>query len=150
MGLCISQTPVLCLSTGSGLDLSPQTSVLASNLYLLALAAKLYLPALAPNLSLTALASNFNFPALAPICIYQPWHQMFFTNSCQSRAWACIYQPCHLNLYLLALVYDLYYRVLNFHLLFSCCSSSGSGNISNSSNFFGLNSTNISMPILVN
>ena len=73
---------------------------------------------------------------------------MFVTNACQSGAWTFIYQPCHPNLYLLALAYDLYYRVLNFHLLFNCCSSSGTANISNSSNFFGLNNANISMPIL--
>ena len=38
-----------------------------------------------------------------------------------------------------------------FSLLFNCSSSSsGSGNISNSSNFYRIDITNISMPVLVN
>ena len=69
-----------------------------------------------------------------PICIYQPWSPIVFTGSCpkfvfissftkflvtkpgQSRAWACIYLPCHPNLYLLALVNDFCYPALNCHL----------------------------------
>ena len=151
LGLWISQPLVLCLSPGSGLDPHPQTPALASNLYLLALAPKLYLPALAPNLPLNVLARNFNLPALGRNLYLSTLAPNYFcTDPCQSRAGACIYQPCRLNLYLLALGYDLHYRVLNFPLLFNCCSSSGSGNISNSSNFFGLINANISMPILVN
>ena len=42
--------------------------------------------------------------------------QFVFTGPGQPRAWACIYQPCPPNLYLLALAYDLYYRTLNLHL----------------------------------
>ena len=39
-----------------------------------------------------------------------------FSGLAQSEAWACRYQPCPPNLYLLALAYDFYYRVLNLHL----------------------------------
>ena len=58
---------------------------------------------------------------IAPlICIYWPWPTIFITV-----LWICIYR-----------------------LIFS--SSSDSNNISNSSNFLGLDNINISMPILVN
>ena len=104
---------------------------MAPNLYLTALASNLYLPNLAPNLYLAALAPNFPAllspkPGLAdtnlvlPICIYWPWPTIFITV-----LWICIY----------LLIYS---------------SSSGSSNISNSSNFLGLGNTNISMAILVN
>ena len=39
-----------------------------------------------------------------------------FSGPAQSEAWACRYQPCPPNLYLLALACDFYYRVLNLHL----------------------------------
>ena len=84
----------------------------------------LYLPALAPNFYLPALVSPK--PGLAdnnlvlPICIYWPWPTTFITV---------------LWIYIYLLIYG---------------SSSGSSIISNSSNFLGLHSTNISMPILVN
>ena len=106
---------------------------LAPNLCLPALAPNLYLMTLTPNLYLQALAPNFYLPALVspehglaytnlvpPICIYWPWPTIFITV-----LWFCIY----------LLIYS---------------SSSGSSNISNSSNFLGLDNTNISMPILVN
>ena len=51
-----------------------------------------------------------------PICVYRPWSKFLFTGLGQFEAWACRYQPCPPNLYLLALVYDFYYRALNLHL----------------------------------
>ena len=42
--------------------------------------------------------------------------QFLFTGPGQSGAWACIYQPCPPNLYLLALTYDFYYCALILHL----------------------------------
>ena len=54
-----------------------------------ALATNFYLPALTSNLCLPARAPNLYLPALA-----------------LAGAWACIYQPCPPNLYLLALAYD--------------------------------------------
>ena len=60
-----------------------------------------------------------------PICIYRPWpqlciylpsRQIFIYRPGQSRAWTCIYQRRPPNLYLLALVYDFYYRALNLYL----------------------------------
>ena len=111
----------------------PQPPALSHNLYLPALAPNLCLPALTPNLYLTALTPNFYLPALVspepglaytnlvpPICIYWPWPTIFIIV-----LWFCIY----------LLIYS---------------SSSGSNNISNSSNFLGLDNTHISMPILVN
>ena len=102
----------------------PQPSALADNLYLPTLAPNLCLPVLAPNLYLTALTPNFYLPALVspepglaytnlvpPICIYWPWPTIFITV-----LWICIY----------LLIYS---------------SSSGSSNISNSSNFLGLDNT---------
>ena len=107
--------------------------VLTPNLYLTALAANLYLPTLAPNLYLPTLAPNFYLRALvnpepglaytnliSQICIYWPCPTIFIT-----MLWICIY----------LLIYS---------------GSSGYSNISNSSNFLGLENTNISMPILVN
>ena len=121
-GICISQPPVLCLVPRPG-----------PNLYLTALAPNLYLPTLAPNLYLPTLAPNFYLRALvnpepglaytnliSQICIYWPCPTIFIT-----MLWICIY----------LLIYS---------------GSSGYSNISNSSNFLGLENTNISMPILVN
>ena len=45
-----------------------------------------------------------------------PGSNFLFTRLGQSKAWACRYQPCPPNLYLLALAYGFYYRALNLHL----------------------------------
>ena len=94
-----------------------------SNLYLTALASNLYLPALAPNLYLPALAYNF---------ISSPGPEFAYTSLVSS---ICItgQEPE----YACAL------------LLVAVVAVSGSSNKS-SGNFFGINNTNISMPILVN
>ena len=79
-----------------------------------------------------------------PICIYRP---------CQSGAWACIYQHCPPpppiciywscpTIFITALWICIYLLIYS--------SSSASSNISNRSNFLGLDNVNISMPILVN
>ena len=44
-----------------------------------------------------------------------PGPKFLITGPGQSGAWACIYQPCPHNLYLLALAYDFYYRALNLY-----------------------------------
>ena len=140
MGICFSRPLALYLAPGPGPHLylpalAPNLCLpalapnlylpaLAPNLCLPALAPNLYLPALAPNLCLPALAPNFYLPALVspkpgladtnlvpPICIYWPWPTIFITV-----LWICIY----------LLIYS---------------SSSGSSNISNSSNFLGLDNT---------
>ena len=132
--------PALCLAPGPGpqfvfTGLGPQfvSTGPAPNFYLPALAPNLYLPVLVPNLYLPTLARNFYLPTLVspepgpaytnlvpPICIYWPWPTIFITVQ-----WFCIY----------LLIYS---------------SSSDSSNISNSSNFLGLDNTHISVPILVN
>ena len=102
----------------------PQPPALADNLYLPALAPNLCLPALTPNFYLPALVSpepGLAYTNLIPsICIYWPSPTVFITV-----LWFCIY----------LLIYS---------------SSSASSNISNISNFLGLDNTHISMPILVN
>ena len=107
----------------AGLCISrPRALALAPNLYLTTLAPNLYLPALVPNFYLPALVNPE--PGLAyinlvpPICIYWPWPTI-----CITMLWIWIY-------------------------LLICSSSSGSSNISNNSNFFRLDNTNICMPIL--
>ena len=45
-----------------------------------------------------------------------PDSKLLFTGLGQSEAWACRYQLCSPNLYLLALAYDFYYRALNLYL----------------------------------
>ena len=45
-----------------------------------------------------------------------PGSKFLFIDPGQSRTWACIYQLCPANLYLLALAYDYYYRALYLHL----------------------------------
>ena len=45
-----------------------------------------------------------------------PDPKFLFTGIRLAGGWACIYQPCPPNLYLLALAYDFYYRALNLHL----------------------------------
>ena len=161
-GICISQPPVLCLTLGTGpqfvavlavlhlclLRYFPCTNLVdrADNYYTSLVftgpdpqfvfngpGRQLYLPTLAPNLYLPTLAPNFYLRALVnpepglaytnlipQICIYWPCPTIFIT-----MLWICIY----------LLIYS---------------GSSGYSNISNSSNFLGLENTNISMPILVN
>ena len=68
---------------------------------------------------LPTLASDLYLPALAPNYAFMgPGPKFLFTSPGQSGAWACVYQPCSPNLYLLALAYDFYYRALNWHLTF--------------------------------
>ena len=45
-----------------------------------------------------------------------PGPKFLFIGPGQSGTWACIYQLCPANLYLLALAYDFYYRALYLHL----------------------------------
>ena len=113
----------------------------ASTLYLetwprpRALAPHLYLSVLVPNLYLPALIPNFCLPK--------------FLLSVRSLSLHIPYPP---NLYLLALAHDLYYHfetcIYIYHFIGS--SSSGSRYISSSSNFFGIDNTNSSIPFLVN
>ena len=62
-----------------------------------------------PQFVLTGPGSQFAFNGTDP--------QFLFTGPGQSGAWACTYQPCPPNLYLLALTYDFYYCALILHLL---------------------------------
>ena len=78
-----------------------------------------------------------------------PGSKFLFTRLGQSEAWACRYQSCPPNLYLLALAYDFITVLWICIYLLIYSSSSGSSIISNG-NFLGLHNTNISMPILVN
>ena len=92
-----------------------------------------------------------------PICIYRPWSQL-----CIYRPWPqiFIYRPWSvqsLDLHIPTsspqfvftgpgLIFITALSICIYLLIYS--SSSGSGSISNSSNFLGLDNTNISMPIL--
>ena len=61
-----------------------------------------------PKFVFTGLGSKFLFTG--------PGSKFLSTGLGQSETWACRYQPCPPNLYLLALTYDFYYRALNLHL----------------------------------
>ena len=89
-----------------------------------ALAPDLYLPALAPDLYLLTLAPNLYLPALANNFI--PFQSLTLAHDLYYRyeAWICIY-------------------------LIIGSSSSGSSNGSRN-NFFGIDNTNVIMPISVN
>ena len=93
-----------------------------------------------------------------PICIYRAWHSI-----CIYRHWPTILLPVRgLSLDILtlfpqfafvfrALSYNLYYRSGAWICIyFIIGSSSSSGSSYSGSNFLGINSTNICMPILVN
>ena len=103
------------------------------------------------------------FPAPGPwsqsqICIYLPWAPIFIYQS-----WSPI---CFYRRYLTVCTYwswpqifitgpglqrfVLLVRDLSLHLPFIASSSSGSSNINSSSNFFGIEDTNNSMPVSVN
>ena len=106
----------------AGLCISrPRALALAPNLYLTALAPNLYLPALVPKFYLPAMVNPV--PGLAYINLVSQiciyWPS---PTICITLLWICIY--------------------------LICSSSSGSSNISNSSNFFRLDNTNICMPVL--
>ena len=79
----------------------------------------LYFPAPGPGpqFVFTGPGPRFVFTGPGPQSVFTgPGPQFVFVDPGQSVAWACIYQPCPPNLYLLALVYDFYYRALNLHL----------------------------------
>ena len=108
-------------------------------------------PALAPNFIYRPWPPNCAYRPWPPICIYQPWPQIF------------IYQPWSvrsLGLHIPTLFPQFVFTGPGLRFLLPCSqlafnlliysSSSGSSNISNSSNFLGLDNTNISMPIFVN
>ena len=109
------------------------TPTLASNLYLPVLVPDLYLLDLAPNLRLPILAPNLYLPTLV------------FNIITGLEPEFCIYRACLLNLCL----YLRRWPTIDIYLLIGS-SSSGSFNSSSSSNFFGIDNTNICMPILVN
>ena len=98
-GVCISWPPVLCLAPGPGLAPPP--------------------PGPCPQFVITGAAPQFVFTDPGPKFVFTgPGPKFSFTSLGQSGASACIYQPCPLNFYLLALAYDFYYRALNLHLTF--------------------------------
>ena len=97
-GVCISWPPVLCLAPGPGLAPPPGPC---------------------PQFVFTGPVPQFVFTDPGPKFVFTgPGPKFSFTSLGQSGASACIYQPCPLNFYLLALAYDFYYRALNLHLTF--------------------------------
>ena len=105
------------------------------------LASNLYLPVLVPDLYLLDLAPNLRLPILAPK-LYLP--TLVFNIITGLAPEFCIYRACLLNLCL----YLRRWPTIDIYLLIGS-SSSGSFNSSSSSNFFGIDNTNICMPILV-
>ena len=105
------------------------TLALAPSLYLPTLA-PLYLPALAPNLCLPTMAPNFYLPALVYNFIISPGVEFY------------IYQPCLLNL--------CFYLRPWPTICITVVVIRSSGSCNSSSNLFGIDNTNICMPILVN
>ena len=70
-----------------------------------------------PQFVFTGPDPKFVFTGPGPQFVFTgPGSKFLFTRLGQSEAWACRYQPCPPNLYLLALAYDFYYRALNLHL----------------------------------
>ena len=77
----------------------------------------LYFPAPGFQFVLTGPGPQFVFTGPGPKFVFTgPGSKFLFTGLGLSEAWACRYQPCPPNLYLLALAYDFYYRALNLHL----------------------------------
>ena len=95
---------------------------------------------------------HFVFTGPCPKSVFTgPGPKFLLTGPGRSGAWACIYQPCSLDLFLLALAYDFYYRALNLHLPSIVVAAVVAAVIlAIEVNFFGLDNTNISIPILVN
>ena len=86
--ICISRPPLFCLAPGPG----PQFVFTGPG----------------PQFVFNGTGAQFVFTDLDP--------KFLFIAPGQSGAWACIYQPCPPNLYLLALAYDFYYCALILHL----------------------------------
>ena len=142
LGICISQPPALCLALGPGhapqfVFTGPDSQFVFTGpgpqFVFNGLGPQFVFTDPGPKFVFTGPGPNFYTPVLVssgpglaftnldpPICIYWPWPTIFIT-----LLWICTYP----------LIYS---------------SSSGSSNISNSSNFLGLDITNISMSILVN
>ena len=124
LGICISGPPALCFAHSTGLG--PQfvfTSACPQFVFNVPVPQFVFTDS-SPKFVFTGPSQSgagLAYTNIAPlICIYWPWRTIFITV-----LWICIYL-----------------------LIFS--SSSDSNNISNSSNFLGLDNINISMPILVN
>ena len=135
-GICISRPPTLCLAPGpgSGHRLWPPICI---------------------------------YRLWPPICIYRPWPPICICHPwlpiCIYRPWPRILLPARgLSLHratfspqfvfvFTALAHDLYYRFGTWICIYLIIggSTSGSSN-SSSSNFFGINNTNICMPSLAN
>ena len=104
-GICISRSPTLCLAPGPGPNPGPRSG---------------------PQFVFTGPGTQFVFTDLGPQFVFNgpvpqfiftgPGPKFLFIRPCQSGAWACIYQPCPPNLYLLALACDFYDHALNLHL----------------------------------
>ena len=106
--------------------------------------------ALDPNLYLPALALNLHLQALGPKFLFTRPGLQFILPVRNLSLHLPTFFP---NLYLMAMAYDLYYQYCSAWICIYVVigsSSIGSSNISSVSNFFGLDNTNISMPILVN
>ena len=97
--ICISRPAALCLAPGFGPG--PQLVFTGPG-------PQLEFTGPGPQFVFTDPGSRFAFTCPGP--------KFLFTGLGQSGTWACIYQPCPPNLYLLALAYDFYYRALNLHL----------------------------------
>ena len=128
------------LASCLALSPSPQTPVLDHNLYL---------PDLAPVLYLLALAQIFIYRSWSQIYVYRPG-LLFYQ---QSGIWV-LHIPTLFPQFVFvftALAYDLYYRFGAWLCLYVIIGSSSSGSCNSSSNsFFGIDNTNIFMPILAN
>ena len=138
---CISRPLALCLVSGPSSHSWPPICIYRPwpanfiyqrwlQLYLLALAPNLHLPTLALNLYLLALAYNF---------ITSPEQKFVYTS--------IIYQCC-ISIYGSGLGFVLPVWIC-IYLIIGSSSSSGSSNDS-SSNFVGINNTNICMSVLLN
>ena len=105
-GICISRPPALCFALGPG-----------SQFVLTGPGPQFVFTGPGPQFVFTGPGPQFAFTGPGPQFVFNGTDpQSLFTGPGQSGAWACIYQPCPPNLYLLALAYDFYYRALNLHL----------------------------------
>ena len=99
LGVCIPQTPALCLDPGPGLG--PQSVFTGPG----------------PHFVFTGPGPHFVFSGPGPQYVFNgSGPQFVFTSPGQSGPWAWLYQHCPPNLYLLALAHDFYYSALNLHL----------------------------------
>ena len=117
LGVCIPQTPALCLDPGPGLGPQSVFTGPGPHFVFTGPGPHFVFSGPGPHSVFTGPGPHFVFSGPGPQYVFNgSGPQFVFTSPGQSGPWACLYQHCPPNLYLLALAHDFYYSALNLQL----------------------------------